>query len=212
MKYQTFTFNPIQENTYLLWDEETLEAAIVDPGMWNRQEEQLLQGSIAALGLKLKYALQTHAHFDHTLGLPFIHRTYGLRPVFHTDEAETYRQMPHMAAQFGLTIGGGMPPVERFLSDGDELRLGQTSIRLIHTPGHTPGSAALYVPSSGLLFSGDTLFQGSIGRTDLPGGNFEAELDSISRKLFPLPEETTVLTGHGPATTIAWEKVHNYYV
>ena len=212
MKYQTYTFNPVQENTYLLWDETTLEAAIVDAGSWNRQEEQMLEGSIKALGLKMKYALQTHAHFDHTFGLPFVYRTYGLRPIFHVDEEKTYQQMPGMAAQFGLTIGGGMPPIERLLNDGAELRLGEAVIRLIHTPGHTPGSASLYIPDARLLLSGDTLFQGSIGRTDLPGGNFEAEIDSIKNKLFRLPDDTTVFSGHGPATTIGWEKKHNYYI
>ena len=211
MKYQSFTFNPVQENTYLLWDEETLEAAIVDTGTWNRQEEQSLEGCIAAHGLKMKYALQTHAHFDHTYGLPFIYRKYGLQPVFHVDDAETYRQMPKMAAQFGLTIGGHMPAIGQLLNDGAELSLGKTIIRLIHTPGHTPGSAAFYIPEDGLLFSGDTLFRQSIGRTDLPGGNYEDELNSI-RRLFTLPDETVVLTGHGPSTTIGWEKRNNYYV
>lgn len=212
MKYISFTFNPIQENTYLLWDEQTLEAAIVDTGTWNRQEEQLLEGSIKAHGLKMKYALQTHAHFDHTFGLPFIFRTYGLKPVFHINEAETYRQMPGMAAQFGLNIGGGMPPIGQLLNDGDVLRLGETAIRLIHTPGHTPGSASFYIADAQVLFCGDTLFQGSIGRTDLPGGDFEAEMDSIKNKLFCLPDETTVLSGHGPSTTIGWERQHNYYI
>ncbi len=210
MKYLSFTFNPIQENTYLFWDETTLEAAIIDAGSWNRQEEQLLEGSIAAHGLKMKYSLQTHAHFDHTFGLPFIYRTYGLKPVFHVCEAETYRQMPDMAAQFGLNIGGGMPPIGQLLNDGDELHLGGTTIRLIHTPGHTPGSASYYIPNAQLLLSGDTLFQGSIGRTDLPGGDFEAEMDSIQNKLFRLSDDTTVLCGHGPSTTIGWEKQHNH--
>ena len=113
MKYQSFTFNPIQENTYLLWDEETLEAAIIDTGTWNRQEEQMLEGSIKALGLKMKYALQTHAHFDHTFGLPFIYRTYGLKPIFHVDDAETYRDMPKLGVRFGLTISGMPQPSSR---------------------------------------------------------------------------------------------------
>jgi len=212
MKYQTYTFNPVQENTYLLWDETTLEAAIVDAGTWNRQEEQLLEGSIAAHGLKLKSALQTHAHFDHTYGLPFVYRTYGVKPIFHVDDEETYRQMPGMAAQFGLIIAGPMPSIERLLNDGAELSLGSTTIRLIHTPGHTTGSASFYIPDEKLLFSGDTLFQGSIGRTDLPGGNMRTELDSIKNKLFRLPDDTVVLPGHGPATTIGYEKQHNYYL
>lgn len=211
MKYQSLTFNPVQENTYLLWDEQTLEAAIVDTGAWDRQEEQSLAGSIEALGLKLKYALQTHAHFDHTFGLPFVHRTYGLKPVFHKDEVDIYRQMPSMAARFGLNMGSGMPPIGQLLSDGDELLLGTTVIRLIHTPGHTPGSSAFYIPEAGLLFSGDTLFQQSIGRTDLPGGSYEDELDSIKNKLFCLPDDTKVLPGHGPSTTIGWEKQNNPY-
>ncbi|MBR6142331.1 MAG: MBL fold metallo-hydrolase [Bacteroidaceae bacterium] len=210
MKYQTFTFNPVQENTYLLWDETTLEAAIIDVGTWNRQEEQLLEGNIKAHGLKLKYALQTHGHFDHTFGLPFIYRTYGIKPIFHVDEEDTYRQMPQMAAQFGLTIVGAMPPIERLLNDGAGLSLGATAIRLIHTPGHTPGSASYYIPDAQLLLSGDTLFWQSIGRTDLPGGDMEAELDSIKNKLFRLPDDTVVLPGHGPATTIGYEKQHNY--
>lgn len=211
MKYQSFTFNPVQENTYLLWDEQTLEAAIVDTGAWDRQEEQSLAGSIEALGLKLKYVLQTHAHFDHTFGLPFVHRTYGLQPVFHKDEADVYRQMPSMAARFGLNMGGGMPAIGQLLSDGDELLLGTTAVRLIHTPGHTPGSSVFYIPDAGLLFSGDTLFRESIGRTDLPGGSYEDELDSIKNKLFCLPDDTVVLTGHGPSTTIGWEKQNNPY-
>ena len=212
MKNISFTFNPLQENTFLLWDETTLEAAIVDPGVWNRQEEQSLEGSIKAHNLKMKFALQTHAHFDHTFGLPFIYRTYKLKPVFHVEEAETYRQMPAMAAQFGLNIGGGMPPIGQLLNDGDQLKLGETVIQIIHTPGHTPGSASFYIPSEKLLLCGDTLFLGSIGRTDLPGGNFEAEMDSIKNKLFTLPDDTTVLCGHGPTTTIGYEKQNNYYI
>lgn len=211
MKYQSFTFNPVRENTYLLWDEQTLEAAIVDTGAWDRQEEQSLAGSIEALGLKLKYALQTHAHFDHTFGLPFVHRTYGLKPILHKDEADVYRQMPSMAARFGLNMGGGMPAIGQLLSDGDELLLGTTAVRLIHTPGHTPGSSVFYIPDAGLLFSGDTLFRESIGRTDLPGGSYEDEMDSIKNKLFCLPDDTVVLTGHGPSTTIGWEKQNNPY-
>lgn len=209
MKHISFTFNPIQENTYLLWDETSLEAAILDCGCWNRQEEQLLEGSIRAHGLKLKYVLQTHAHFDHTFGLPFIHRTWGLKPIFHVDEMQTYRDMPSMAAEFGLNIGGGMPPVERLLRDREEVKLGETAIRLIHTPGHTTGSSSYYIPDAKLLLCGDTLFAGSMGRTDLPGGNYEAEVNSIKNKLFHLPDDVTVLCGHGPNTTIGYEKRHN---
>ena len=212
MKYLSFTCNPLQENTFLLWDEETREAAIVDCGAWNRHEEQLLEGSIAAHGLKLKYSLQTHAHFDHTFGLPFVYRTYKLKPIFHVDEAEIYRQMPNMAAQFGLNIGGGMPPAEQFLNDGSTLLLGQTVIRLIHTPGHTPGGVCYYSAENNLLLSGDTLFAGSIGRTDLNGGDYDKLMASIQGKLLTLPGETDVIPGHGHPTSIAQEGMHNPFL
>ena len=211
MKHRLFTFNPVQENTYLLWDEQTLEAAIVDAGAWNSYEEQQLADCIASNGLKLKYALQTHMHFDHIFGLPFIHRTYGLSPIFHVDDLDIYRQMPEMIEDFGLTFQAELPPAEKLVNDGAELTLGTSTIRFLHTPGHTPGSASLYIPDATLLLSGDTLFRGSIGRTDLPGGNPKAELDSIRQKLLCLPDETTVLPGHGPSTTIGWEKQYNYF-
>lgn len=211
MKYQLFTFNPVQENTYLLWDEQTLEAIIVDAGAWNNTEEQELVNFIASHSLKLKYALQTHTHFDHIFGLPFIHRTYGLSPIFHADDIVIYRQMPEMMKDFGLDFQAEFPHAEKLVNDGTELTIGTYSIRFIHTPGHTPGSASLYIPDAALLLSGDTLFRGSIGRTDLPGGNPQAELDSIRNKLLCLPEETTVLPGHGASTTIGWEKKHNYF-
>ena len=106
-----------------------------------------------------------------------------------------------------------IPCIDGFLDENSKnLKLGENEIKIIHTPGHTPGSASLYIPDERLLLSGDTLFQGSIGRTDLPGGDFEAELDSIRNKLFRLPDETAVLSGHGPSTTIAWERQHNYYI
>ena len=211
MKYQLFTFNPVQENTYLLWDEQTLEAIIVDAGAWNNTEEQELVNFIASHSLKLKYALQTHTHFDHIFGLPFIHRTYGLSPIFHADDIVIYRQMPEMMKDFGLDFQAEFPHTEKLVNDGTELTIGTYTIRFIHTPGHTPGSASLYIPDAALLLSGDTLFRGSIGRTDLPGGSPQAELDSIRNKLLCLPEETTVLPGHGASTTIGWEKKHNYF-
>ena len=211
MKYQLFTFNPVQENTYLLWDEQTLEAIIVDAGAWNNTEEQELVNFIASHSLKLKYALQTHTHFDHIFGLPFIHRTYGLSPIFHVDDIVIYRQMPEMMKDFGLAFQAEFPHAEKLVNDGTELTIGTYTIRFIHTPGHTPGSASLYIPDAALLLSGDTLFRGSIGRTDLPGGNPQAELDSIRNKLLCLPEETKVLPGHGASTTIGWEKKHNYF-
>lgn len=212
MNYKSFTFNPVQENTYLIWDEETLEAAIVDAGTHSKYEEQALWESIESLGLKMKYALQTHAHFDHTFGLAFISQTFGLNPILHADEADVYKQMPAMAMRFGLDMDDKMPPIGKLLQDGDELQLGKTSIRLIHTPGHTPGSSSFYISDAGLLLSGDTLFRQSIGRTDLPGGSFETEMDSIKNKLFTLPDDTNVLPGHGPSTTIGWEKQNNPFV
>ena len=205
LHYQAFQCNMLGENAYLLWDDDR-HAAFVDCGAFFDEEKEAIAAFAESRSLIVEHHYLTHGHFDHVFGLPFIHRTYGLRPVMHTDEADTYRQMPGMAAQFGLNVGGGIPPIGRLANDGEEVRLGKTAVRFIHTPGHTPGSASLYIADAGLLLSGDTLFQGSLGRTDLPGGCWEDEVDSIRNKLFLLPDDTTVLCGHGQDTTIGSEK------
>lgn len=211
MKVKTFPVNPIQENCYVIWDEASLEAAIIDCGAWEASEEREISAFISDNQLKLVYSLQTHMHFDHAMGLPFLKREYGLRPLCHGEEQQVYDMLPEMARMFGIPLSSDMPGILRYLEDGEKLKLGETEIEVIHTPGHTPGGVCFYIEKSKMLFCGDTLFQGSLGRTDLPGGNMQKELQSISQRLFVLNEETKAYPGHGPSTSIGREKRTNPY-
>ena len=213
MKILCFTVNPIEENCYLLWDETTLDAAIIDCGAYEKGEKERIRQQINANHLQLCYLLQTHTHFDHIYGLPTFAKEYNLAPMCHSDDLPIYKAMPMMSSQLvGLPIEGELPIVRQCLLDGQEIPLGTLSIRVIHTPGHTPGGVCFWIESENCLFTGDTLFRCSLGRSDLPGGNMMQEINSVLNRLFTLPPETRVLTGHGPETNIGWEIKNNPYV
>lgn len=212
MLTKAFTFNPVGENTYIIWDEVSLEAAIIDAGMSNNRENAVVSDFIARENLHLKYALQTHMHFDHIWGLSFIQETYGLKPLCHRAEEAIYSDVPEMTSMFRLSMNWNLPAVERYIDEGETFLLGNTVIRVLHTPGHTPGGLSYYIESANTLFTGDTLFQGSIGRTDLPGGNLEEELASIRNKIITLPADTVIYSGHGPKSSVAWEVRNNPYL
>lgn len=212
MKIKSFIFNPIQENTYLIWDENTLQAAIIDAGMWNDAECKEVDNFIEQNGLKLEMLLQTHMHFDHTFGLPYLHKKYGLYPTFHIDDLKTYFDAVDMASCFRISFDQVPTSASRHLSEAEDITLGNITIKVLHTPGHTPGCVCFYIPEENILFSGDTLFQGSIGRTDFPGGNAEQEINSIKEKIAPLPDSTIVMSGHGANTKIGYEKQTNPYL
>ena len=213
MKYQALVSNPLEENTYLVWDEKSGEAAIIDAGMWCDEEYRQVESFIAAHHLTLKYALLTHAHFDHIYGLSFIRHRYDILPMCHADDVGTYQSQPDMMREFGIELQEPLPPFARLLADGDVITLGEDlSLSVIHTPGHTPGGCCFYDKEDGVLFSGDTLFRASVGRTDLPGGNPVAEFQSIRQRILTLPPDTQILPGHGPHSTIAWEQQNNPYV
>ena len=212
MKYKAFTFNPICENTYILWDESTRQAAIVDAGMYDERDMDVVRSFVEENGLGLSLSLQTHTHFDHVSGLPFLFDTYGLRPMFHPNDERIYNAMPSFAGLAGFSLRHDLPRPEKYLSDGDEVWLGESSIKVIHTPGHTPGGLCLYSESGNLLLSGDTLFCESVGRTDLPGGSLDDIMESIKGRLLSLPQDTIVLSGHGMSTTIGWEAKYNPYL
>ena len=212
MLTKAFTFNPVGENTYLIWDEESHEAAIIDAGMSNNRENAIISEFITQENLQLKYALQTHMHFDHIWGLSYILETYGLKPLCHAAEESIYRDVPEMTSMFRLSMNWNLPTVERYINEGDTFQLGNTTIKVLHTPGHTPGGLSYYIPSANIIFTGDTLFQGSIGRTDLPGGNLSEEIDSIKNKIITLPSETIIYSGHGPESNIGWELKNNPYL
>ena len=212
MLTKAFTFNPVGENTYLIWDEESREAAIIDAGMSNNRENTIISEFITKENLQLKYALQTHMHFDHIWGLAYIQETYGLKPLCHAAEESIYRDVPEMTSMFRLSMNWNLPVVERYINEGDTFQLGNTTIKVLHTPGHTPGGLSYYIESAHTLFTGDTLFKGSVGRTDLPGGNLSEEMDSIKNKIITLPSDTIVYSGHGPESSIGWELENNPYL
>ena len=205
---KTLTFNAYSENTYILFDE-TKECVIIDPGMYEGYEQNELVSFIKDNGLKPVLLLNTHCHLDHVFGNKFIDDTYGLKPQFHEGELPVLNAVPGYAPSMGFTQYQVSPLPERYLTDQDTITFGNSLLSIIFAPGHSPAHLCFYSAADHTLIGGDVLFQGSIGRTDLPGGNHQQLIQNISQKLFVLPNETTVYPGHGPATTIGYEKQHN---
>ncbi len=211
MNIKRFVTNPIGENCYIVWDS-TLEAAIIDCGAIGEQKKNKIRDFIEENSLVPRLALQTHMHFDHILGLPFLNECYGLQPMCHVMDQPVYDSAPVMASEwFGMELGI-LPPVSEYLTDGQELELGNSRLQVLHTPGHTPGGIMFYFPEDKLLFSGDTLFQGSVGRADFPGSSMEQELESIRTKVLCLPDDVRIFPGHGPETSVLDERLSNPYL
>lgn len=209
MEIKRFEFNFFGENTYVIWDASSHEAAIVDPGMVNAEETNLIEDFIATHSLSVRYILLTHAHVDHTFGIDILKEKYHAPVLAHKADLPLGQMRGQQAEMFHLPMKLGPVEIDRFISAGTTLNLGNERIEVIETPGHSPGGVCYYVPESSFILTGDTLFQGSIGRTDLPGGNHNTLLRSISTGLFNLPDNTVVYPGHGPATTIGKEKRTN---
>jgi glyoxylase-like metal-dependent hydrolase (beta-lactamase superfamily II) len=207
---KVFTFNPFQENTYVIYNDEK-ECAIIDPGCYGASEEQELKKFITDNGLQPIMLLNTHAHVDHVFGNYFVCNEYRLLPVMHENELGILHSLLTVAELYGFKATESPEPV-KFLKEGDIINLGSTKIKVLFTPGQSPGSVSFYVEEEKLLIAGDVLFQSSIGRTDLPGGDYDTLISSIKQQLFPLPDDTKVFPGHGPATTIGWEKKHNPFL
>ncbi len=205
LKYKIFVCNPVEENTYVVWDETSRETAIVDCGAYTNGERKEIASFIEKENLRPTLALQTHMHFDHIFGLGWLKETYGLRPLCHELEQKNYDMQETLASDmFGVEISLNLPGILRYIKDGEKLLLGENELTVIHTPGHTPGGVCYLADT--FLLSGDTLFAGSCGRADLPGGNMQDEIRSIRNRLMTLREDIIVLPGHGPGTTIAQEK------
>ena len=207
---KAFTFSPISENTYVLYNDAG-KAIIVDPGCYFPAEEETLKNCLIDNGLTPVYLLNTHCHLDHVFGNKWVHETYGLELHMHPNEASMLELAPLSGERWGLPFQNYTGPLH-FLNDGDTLFLDDTEIQVILAPGHSPGSICFYLPSQGDLIGGDVLFRGSIGRTDLPGGDSETLLTSIREKLWVLPDETVVYSGHGIKTTIGYEKRNNPFL
>lgn len=208
MKIKRFEFNMLPVNCYLAYDN-TKEAVIIDPGCLYTEEKEFLRDYIASKGLTVKHQLCTHLHLDHVFGCKFIKETYGLGIEANPADEYWLEQAPHQARAFGLTYPEIKKPIETPLFDGDIITFGNLQLEAICVPGHSPGSLAFYCREKRVLFSGDVLFQGSIGRADLQGGNFEELKENICNRLFTLPDDVAVYPGHGPSTTIGYEKRNN---
>ncbi|HTL83398.1 MAG TPA: MBL fold metallo-hydrolase [Bacteroidia bacterium] len=205
-----FTFNPFAENTYVVSDE-TGECVIIDPGCHISEEEEELTQYITSQKLKPVKLLNTHCHVDHVFGNYFVSQKWGLGLEMHKDDLNVLASFPMVCEMYGFP-GGPQPEPKVFLEEGQQVKFGNTKFDIFFTPGHSPGSVCFYSREDKVVIGGDVLFQNSIGRTDLPGGNHEQLLQSIREKLFVLPDEVKVYCGHGPFTTIGWEKKHNPFV
>lgn len=194
------------ENCYLVVDEQASECAIVDPG----EEAGLILHKVKETGAKPVAIWLTHAHLDHVLGVPNIAEETGASVWLHPGDRPLYDAVPDQAGWFGLAAPPGLPAPDRQMVHGERLQVGELRFDVRHAPGHSPGSVCLLGP--GVVFSGDVLFAGSIGRADLPGGDFETLIASIERELLPLPDDTIVYSGHGPETTIGRERRTNPFL
>lgn len=210
LKIACLPFNPIQENTYVLWDE-TNECVVIDAGNSSPREDAALDNFIAEHGLKPVLAANTHGHFDHTLGVEHLKQRYGIPFALSSKDAFLLENAATSGSIFGVKVGA-MPTVERDLDGEQEIRFGKTTLRVLRTPGHTPGHVAFFDEGSKSLFTGDTLFRESIGRTDLPGGDYSWIMRSILDVLVPLGDEVHVYPGHGPESTIGHEVLYNPFI
>ena len=205
-----FTFNAFEENTYLLINDKK-QCWIVDPGMYGEQETDQMISFINDKQLQPQAIINTHTHLDHIFGVQALTDKYSIPFGVHEQEISVLNMAAGSATLFGFELRKAPKP-DFFIKAGEPLKLGDDTLEVFHTPGHSPGSISFYYPKGGWIISGDVLFSGSIGRTDLPGGSFDTLINSIRSKLFILPGATTVLSGHGPATHIDDEKKHNLFL
>jgi hydroxyacylglutathione hydrolase len=210
VKIKKFIFNAFQVNTYLLWDE-TLECIIVDAACYEEKEKQELQDFIAENKLKLVRNVNTHCHIDHILGNAFIAGKYDVFPQYHEESVPFFLTAREIAGSFGYTMER-FPDPDRFIESGNIISYGKNKLKVLYTPGHAAGSVCLHDEKNGFVLTGDVLFKDTIGRTDLPSGNLDLLMSSIREKLFTLPDETIIYAGHGPETTIGYEKANNLFI
>lgn len=211
MKIARLIFNPIQENTYVVWDE-TLEAAVIDAGNMGERENEILAKFISDNGLKPVLALNTHGHFDHLLGVNFLREKYGAKLAMSSKDDFLLKNASVSAELFGVRAGDLPEAIDIDLEGQESISFGATTLKIISVPGHTPGHVAFYEPQSKVLFTGDTLFRESIGRTDLPGGDYSWIMRSILDSILPLGDEVKIYPGHGDASDLGHEAMYNPFI
>ncbi|MHA7130768.1 MBL fold metallo-hydrolase [Algoriphagus namhaensis] len=210
LKIKSFTFNPFQENTFILYDE-TKSGVLIDPGCADLAERRELEEFVLDEGIQLTQLLNTHCHVDHVLGNAWAKRRYGLPLSIHQNEIPVLKSVEVYAPQYGFASYESTE-ADHFLVENQTLAIGKENIEVLFVPGHAPGHVVFYHKESKQCICGDTLFRGSIGRTDLPGGDHHLLLQKIREVLFALPDETILYPGHGPATTVGFEKQNNPFV
>lgn len=211
MKIKRFVFNPFQENTFVLYDE-SKECVIIDPGCYEKAEEKELENFISENGLKPLALLNTHCHIDHILGNQFVAEKWNLELHMHKDDLPLLENAGQISKMYGFEKYSGSPYPKHFLKEGDVFSFGESELEVLFTPGHAPGHICFYSKKYDFLISGDVIFQMSIGRTDLPGGDYDTLIKSITEKIFPLPGETQIYCGHGPNTVLNYEREHNPFL
>lgn len=210
IKIETFVVNPLGENSFIVSDE-TGECIFIDPGFYYEEEHQEIKDYVKSNGLTPVKITNTHCHFDHIMGVEFVRSTFNVPFHAHAEDIFWVERAIEQAEMFGFNMKS-VAPVDAFLVENEFVEFGNTKLQIIHIPGHSPGHVVFYSESDKILIAGDVLFYGSIGRTDLPGGNYETLISNIKNKLFALPDDTKVYCGHGPETTLGFEKRTNPFL
>ena len=210
LKIKSFTFNPYQENTYLIFDD-SKEAVIIDPGNYEAYENELISKFIDENKLQLKKIILTHCHIDHCLGNKYLNEKYGAELLIPFDERDLYKNVENIATLFGFANYSHLDENE-YLKEKDKIEFGDIKLDVLFLPGHSPGHLAFYFKNDNVCFSGDVLFYNSIGRTDLPGGDHDTLINSIKNKLFLLNPNTIIYPGHGQKTTLKNEMKDNPFL
>ncbi len=211
MTIKQFMFNPFQENTYVVYDE-TREAIVIDAGAYYEGEKSALKNFIDSNNLNLVRVLNTHLHIDHQFGNKFLFDTYGIAPEAHQEDEFWLDIVKKGTSPYGLSLEEDAQKLKAYIQENQEIRFGNTVLKTLHVPGHSPGHVVFYNEAENVLFAGDVLFAGSVGRSDLQGGDHATLIKGIIEKLLILPDETVVYSGHGPQTSIGREKVYNPYL
>lgn len=212
MNIAKFEFSLFGINTYVVYDPKEKKAVIIDPGMINREEEEALTRFLERNSLDVTGIINTHLHIDHAIGAAFAKNKYKVPLFGHKDDEFLGGRLWQQATAFGINTEVKDISIDTYLEPGDKIKVGSGELEVIHVPGHSPGSIALYDKDGGFVITGDALFEGSVGRTDLPGGNGAQLIKAIRENLLPLPDSTRVYPGHGPATTIGRERAANPFL
>lgn len=211
MNIKIFTFNQFFENTFIISDS-TNECIIIDPGCYDKNEKQILQDYILSNNLVPTRLINTHCHIDHILGNNFVSKTWDLELEIHHKDIDLLKNSKNIADLYGFVNYENSPITNKFLVEGDIIEFGKSKLEVLFTPGHAPGHISLYSKNENFIISGDVLFNNSIGRTDLPGGNYNTLIDTIKSKFLCLDDSTVVYCGHGPSTTVGKERINNPFL